>query len=693
MSYRVESTDTVFADLGTLPKAVRKKVLKSFDLLRENPTGHSTTKKMKGYRNIWRMRLGAYRMVYQVDQSKDSVTILFVGKRADVYDRMGITPDNSGPSIQIVTNLPNLLEPEPTPQEIGKASIELANNPAPQHTIETLLPVQIDRSKLQEWGVPAPFHQALEGIETEEQLLSVQGIPQNWHERVMHLALNMPIEEVIERPTIAIPDADAMEAVSEGKRSLASFLLHLDPDQQSLLDRYLQDPSQGPWLVKGGPGTGKTVAALYAIRGLVNQTRTLSERPKILFTTFTRALSTAAEQLLFHLGVDPDEDQVDVVNIDALARTIGEKGPPVSIPSSQSYKKMFESAMRACIVEDRAFPYSLKDQGFLQDEIDWVILGRGITTRDGYLKADRSDRQGSLDEALRRHIWRFHFALHKELEAAGRRTFDDVLIDAASAADPIYDYVFVDEVHDLKPIAMELAIRLCKDTRRAFITLDPNQSIYGARQGWAETLPGAMAAPRTVVLRKNHRSTAEIWEAGQQILSGTKIYDSETMAEQGPLSGPSPTLVGVAKAQEAVTIANFIHSSLIEERASLGCAAILCPTLWDCRSVAKALPARLRARVMESKDMDLDHNGVKVLTMHAAKGLQFPVVVVARLDKGRFPTKAAPGIDPTAHEQQSRRLLFVACSRAMRRLMILHTANKASPTLHGLNDAAWSVEP
>ena len=78
--------------------------------------------------------------------------------------------------------------------------------------------------------------------------------------------------------------------------------------------------------------------------------------------------------------------------------------------------------------------------------------------------------------------------------------------------------------------------------------------------------------------------------------------------------------------------------------------------------------------------------------MHAAKGLQFPVVVVARMDKGRFPMKAPAGIDPEDHAQQSRRLLFVACSRAMRRLMVVHAQGKPSTLLEGLDDIGLTMQ-
>ena len=39
--------------------------------------------KLKGYKNIFRVRIGDYRMVYE--KSKDEITIIIVGHRKDVY--------------------------------------------------------------------------------------------------------------------------------------------------------------------------------------------------------------------------------------------------------------------------------------------------------------------------------------------------------------------------------------------------------------------------------------------------------------------------------------------------------------------------------------------------------------------------------------------------------------------------------
>ena len=94
----------------------------------------------------------------------------------------------------------------------------------------------------------------------------------------------------------------------------------------------------------------------------------------------------------------------------------------------------------------------------------------------------------------------------------------------------------------------------------------------------------------------------------------------------------------------------------------------------------------------KQQEVDLAWPGVKVLNMHAAKGLEFPVTAVMGLEKGRLPTKVRPGMDEVEHIAQQRRLLFVACSRAMRRLIVFAHRKRPSSFVEGLSDDYWEME-
>ncbi len=64
-------------------------------------------------------------------------------------------------------------------------------------------------------------------------------------------------------------------------------------------------------------------------------------------------------------------------------------------------------------------------------------------------------------------------------------------------------------------------------------------------------------------------------------------------------------------------------------------------------------------------------NAVTMMTLHAAKGLEFPVVFIAGLEEGLFPLyQAAPDM---AEMEEERRLFYVGITRAMSRLFLSHT--------------------
>jgi DNA helicase-2/ATP-dependent DNA helicase PcrA len=65
---------------------------------------------------------------------------------------------------------------------------------------------------------------------------------------------------------------------------------------------------------------------------------------------------------------------------------------------------------------------------------------------------------------------------------------------------------------------------------------------------------------------------------------------------------------------------------------------------------------------------DQEQEGVRLITLHAAKGLEFPVVFIVGLDEGSLPHSFA-NIDLLQLEEE-RRLAYVGCTRAMQRLYL-----------------------
>jgi DNA helicase-2/ATP-dependent DNA helicase PcrA len=74
--------------------------------------------------------------------------------------------------------------------------------------------------------------------------------------------------------------------------------------------------------------------------------------------------------------------------------------------------------------------------------------------------------------------------------------------------------------------------------------------------------------------------------------------------------------------------------------------------------------------VSDQDEIDGDDSQVMLMTIHAAKGLEFPSVFVMGLEEGVFPHLRAIG-EPDEMEEE-RRLAYVAITRAQERLFLTH---------------------
>jgi ATP-dependent DNA helicase UvrD/PcrA len=84
------------------------------------------------------------------------------------------------------------------------------------------------------------------------------------------------------------------------------------------------------------------------------------------------------------------------------------------------------------------------------------------------------------------------------------------------------------------------------------------------------------------------------------------------------------------------------------------------------------------ALVSDVDDLEEGGRGVTLMTLHAAKGLEFPVVFLTGMEEGVFPH--ARSLDDTADIEEERRLCYVGLTRAQRRLYLSYALHRR---LHG----------
>lgn len=74
----------VYKQLQQLPRQVFSAALTAIIALSHNPRP-AGVKKLTGSRSDWRIRIGEYRIIYEIDDTAKTVTVLQVQHRRDVY--------------------------------------------------------------------------------------------------------------------------------------------------------------------------------------------------------------------------------------------------------------------------------------------------------------------------------------------------------------------------------------------------------------------------------------------------------------------------------------------------------------------------------------------------------------------------------------------------------------------------------
>ena len=645
-------------------------------------------KKLQIKKDLYRLRVGDYRVFYTFGESW--VRLLGIRKRDDqTYENKmgGMSADVPEPCGNDDDDLNLLLE---TKQEIPQFRLT--------HDVSsTPLPKPITVEWLESLKIPPGYFPILVGCPSEEALLGAK-IPPAILERVVDNIFPRSLDEVIEQPDLVIQDTSDLVRYKNG--DLLSFLLKMDEDQLKLTEWALK----GPTMVKGGAGTGKSTVALYRVKKLLERPgATGTER--VLFTTYTRALISASRQLLEQLLTPEQVKRVRVATCDEIAREIvasSRKIGPLeysgaSLEALKAIRKTFEPPgptgfdrrLRAQVLQ------KLSDR-YLLDEFEWILEGRSLTSLKEYLAAPRPGRGYSLREGVRESIWFLYQAFSEEIVRRKFERFSAIRRESLEIVrkgqwKEYYDFVLVDEAQDLAPTALCLMAEIARSETGIFFAADDKQSLYSRNYTWAVVHPRLQFKGRTSLLRRNYRSTAEIDRAAFEVLN-TPADEETYLRSQSLTSGPLPLLlVGTAPDAEGDWSARFIRQMARHLRMKYSSAAVLVPNKAVGLQIAEGISAAgVVAKFFPGNELDLKADSVKVMTMHSAKGLEFPVVILAGFASHQHPPDDGEIYDEWLANE--RKLLYVGMTRAMRGLMVIINDSCQHEALADLSPENWAIE-
>jgi superfamily I DNA/RNA helicase len=109
--------------------------------------------------------------------------------------------------------------------------------------------------------------------------------------------------------------------------------------------------------------------------------------------------------------------------------------------------------------------------------------------------------------------------------------------------------------------------------------------------------------------------------------------------------------------------------------------AVLCPTVQLCNSVkSKFDQLNIPCILRDDEQFDILEDKIKVLTIHSAKGLEFPVVFIVGLHNGVLPNpiKSIDDEEAGIALERERTLLYVAITRSAEALYLV--SSKENPS-------------
>ena len=423
-----------------------------------------------------------------------------------------------------------------------------------------------------------------------------------------------------------------------------------------------------PLCIRAGPGSGKTRVLTRRIAYRIATGD--CEARFCVAVTFTQRAAAELRSRLAELGI---RDRVAVGTFHGLAaRQLRRHAADDGRPDPDIL------ADRARLLEELLAPReSLRA---VQAELDWCAA-RSVRPADYPDAAAAADRRTPLAPSRLAEVMARYTATKRRL---GMVDFADLLRlaaerlenDAATAEAWRWGrrHFFVDELQDLTPAQLRLLRAWLGDRSDLCAVGDPDQAIFGwggADRRILEGFAGLFAGTTVVDLRRNYRCSSGIVALSGVLRDGGAPAGAAAAtqdADPGPFVEPAPLVVAYpTAAAEATGVATAVRGARAPG-AGWSDQAVLVRTRRQIGEIVEALEAAgVPARVADPDapgEAD-ERDAVCVSTMHAAKGLEWPVVHVAGLEEGLVPVA---GADRRRMLEEEQRLLYVALTRARRGL-------------------------
>ncbi len=276
-------------------------------------------------------------------------------------------------------------------------------------------------------------------------------------------------------------------------------------------------------------------------------------------------------------------------------------------------------------------------------------------------------------------VFTFHGLCEEMIQEAGLRAIrpaddqayynqflPDMLLDAVDELGPQFDAIIVDEGQDFHEdwwLPLQALLR-DPDNGILYVFFDDNQNLY---QG-TDRIPGLIDTP-PFPLTRNCRNTQQI----HGLVSRYHPRGAEIQCHS-PEGRPPQWIAYTSHPELEDLVRRTLHQLVNEEQVSPRDVVILTPRA-ERRSVFTE-GKRLGNFTLTRKPFPQDPNTIWATTIHAFKGLESKVVLLAEID---------PWANKTVELET---LLYVGCSRARTHLMVFHNHHLDPATLQAVEPAS-----
>ena len=533
-------------------------------------------------------------------------------------------------------------------------------------------------------GVPAGLIQAVKEAKSLDQVLQLPDLPEPARSHLLDVATSPSMKTVLLDPSQLLyrTRLDRLEGYFEGR--IKKLMLNLEEDQQQYVDlRHIP-----LLLLKGTAGCGKTTLGIYRAIRLAEEGR------RVLIVTYNRQLARTTKTLIEEL-IGPLPSNLEVRTASSVMGSL--LGPLLHIPRS-SPDELPRRFLREALDEVRPTGVAQvlqRDESFFGEEIRGLIKGLNLVNVEAYKAIKRYGRKTALGPIQREAVWRVYEAYQRRMQAAGIHEYADQapMVLALAEKGPLskaYDDIIVDEAQDLKPVDLRAIQKLIAPEGTLLVLGDAAQTLYSRGFSWVQA--GISARGRTSILRINHRNTCQIAEAAAQlILHNTLMRSSNEFVDPQwtRREGPRPRLLTSRITYEQI---DLVYRQILELLDTQTCRpsdiAVLCHTNRVCEQYKNILIGK-GLRAVTGPDFDILEEEIKVITIHSAKGLEFPVVFLMGLTEGNLPRAARQAGQDEEEAQleieRERMLCYVGMTRAAEMLYLVTVRGQESRFLHELD--------